>query len=158
MTDLEAYVRQLTAFAYNPISERALYDVQETYRRLGAERNQLASEAASLLNSLANKIAREPLAPLVPEAPAERWDASEDGWEYQQFDTEKTSQKIRRMAVPSGWLYQVEMMNFEEPRSAEVGKSLQGWHPPVFVPAPTPAPEAKTRPIPSRYTTKPPGF
>jgi hypothetical protein len=46
-------------------------------------------------------------------------------------------ERVRRIAVTGGWLYQVE--NCGRSESEEHGASVihhSGWHPPVFVPAP----------------------
>jgi len=41
-------------------------------------------------------------------------------------------QRVRRFAVPSGWLYQVELQNYTEaPDDSRVWH--EGWHPPVFI-------------------------
>lgn len=42
---------------------------------------------------------------------------------------------VRRMAVPGGWLYQVERANLHSPgRVGEPSTSTYGWSSPVFVP------------------------
>lgn len=44
--------------------------------------------------------------------------------------------RVRRLAVPGGWLYQVEHHQRMEPIANESGHWIYGWHAPVFVPVP----------------------
>jgi hypothetical protein len=45
-------------------------------------------------------------------------------------------ERVRRMRVPGGWLYQVEYIGtLESAGTAEARKYIEGWHPPVFVAA-----------------------
>lgn len=44
--------------------------------------------------------------------------------------------RVRRMAVPGGWLYQVEIDHRMEKHGDGEVANLFGWLPPVFVPDP----------------------
>jgi hypothetical protein len=61
--------------------------------------------------------------------------AVEGEWEWEVIN-DADFERVRRIAVPGGWLYQVE--NCSRSESEEHGVSVihhSGWHPPVFVPA-----------------------
>lgn len=48
---------------------------------------------------------------------------------------DEPNDRVRRMAVPGGWLYQVELYMVHNPRvKGEVSSSTHGWTAPVFVP------------------------
>ena len=42
--------------------------------------------------------------------------------------------RVRRAAVPGGWLYQVEHEFYVDADGEREGYWVRGWHPPVFVP------------------------
>lgn len=48
---------------------------------------------------------------------------------------DEESERVRRMPVPGGWLYQVETWLWHHPgRDGEPVTYTSGWSPPVFVP------------------------
>lgn len=52
-------------------------------------------------------------------------------WEYV---NDESGDHVRRIAVPGGWLYQVEMHMTSDPVTCEPGVNHSGWSQPVFVP------------------------
>jgi len=59
---------------------------------------------------------------------------SKDNWEVVPIKGDKNS-AVRRLAVPGGWLYQVERFERREAVNADTSDVfVSGWSDPVFVP------------------------
>jgi hypothetical protein len=68
----------------------------------------------------------------VAEIAAEKLTASAPTWELVH---DVAYERVRRMPVPGGWLYQTQIDQLHAPGEyVPPGARVIGWHPPIFVP------------------------